>query len=58
VALNKADAMTPQARTSRLRALERAAGAPVRLISGATGEGVPAVLRALMAAMAARAAMA
>jgi GTPase len=47
VALNKADAMTPQARTSRLKALERAAGRPVMLISGATGEGVPAALRAL-----------
>ncbi|MDI3309039.1 MAG: GTPase ObgE [Acetobacteraceae bacterium] len=47
VALNKADAMTPQARTSRLKALERAVGRPVRLISGATGEGVPELLRAL-----------
>ena len=47
VALNKTDAMTPQARTSRLRALERAAGGSVHLISGATGEGVPGVLRVL-----------
>ena len=50
VALNKCDAMTPQARASRLRALERAAGpgaGAVHLISGATGEGVPEVLRAL-----------
>jgi len=47
VALNKADAMTPQARTSRLKALERAVGRPVRLISGATGEGVPELLRVL-----------
>src|SRR5918993_2010153 len=50
VALNKCDAMTPQARASRLRALERAAGSgagAVHLISGATGEGVPEVLRAL-----------
>ena len=47
VALNKADAMTPQARSSRLRALERAAGRRVHLISGATGEGVPALLRSL-----------
>ncbi len=47
VALNKADAMTPQARTARLKALERAAGKPVALISGASGEGVPALLRQL-----------
>jgi GTP-binding protein len=47
VALSKADAMTPQARVSRLKALERAAGRRPMLISGATGEGVPEVLRAL-----------
>jgi GTPase len=47
VALNKADAMTPQARTSRVKALERAAGRKVHLISGATGEGVQDVLRVL-----------
>ncbi|MBM3589222.1 MAG: GTPase ObgE [Alphaproteobacteria bacterium] len=47
VALNKVDAMTPQARISRVKALSRAAGKPVMLISGATGEGVPALLRAL-----------
>jgi len=47
VTLNKADAMTPQARISRVRALSRAAGKPVMLISGATGEGVPELLRAL-----------
>ncbi|WP_431270998.1 GTPase ObgE [Dankookia sp. P2] len=45
--LNKVDAMTPQARASRAKALERAAGVPVMLISGATGEQVPQVLRAL-----------
>ena len=45
--LNKVDAMTPQARASRVKALERAAGVPVMLISGATGEQVPQVLRAL-----------
>ncbi len=49
LALNKTDAMTPQARASRLKALERAAGRPVHLVSGATGEGVPALLRALTA---------
>ncbi|MBD0274513.1 MAG: 50S ribosome-binding GTPase, partial [Acetobacteraceae bacterium] len=47
VALNKADAMTPQARSSRRKAVERAVGRPVQLISGATGEGVPELLRAL-----------
>ena len=47
VALNKADAMTPQARTARLKALERAAGKPVALVSGASGEGVPTLLRQL-----------
>ncbi|MCA3415746.1 MAG: GTPase ObgE [Roseomonas sp.] len=47
LALNKADAMTPQARTSRVKALSRAAGKPVMLISGASGEGVPELLRAL-----------
>ena len=47
VALNKNDAMTPQARISRVKALERACGHKVMLISGATGEGVPEVLRAI-----------
>ena len=51
VALNKLDAMTPQGRTSRLRALERAVGRPVLLLSGATGEGVPQALRALQDAI-------
>lgn len=48
VVLNKVDAMTPQARVSRLKALERATGATVMLAAGATGEGVPKVLRAIM----------
>jgi GTP-binding protein len=47
VALNKMDAMTPQARTSRLKALSRAVGKPVMIISGAAGEGVPDAVRAL-----------
>jgi GTP-binding protein len=47
VALNKLDAMTPQGRASRVKALERACGRKVHVISGATGEGVPEVLRAL-----------
>jgi len=48
VVLNKLDAMTPQARVSRLKALERATGSTVMLAAGATGEGVPQVLRAVM----------
>jgi GTP-binding protein len=52
VALNKTDAMTPQARTARLKALSRAAGKPALLLSGATGEGVQEVLRALAATIA------
>jgi GTP-binding protein len=47
VALNKLDAMTAQAKAGRVKALERACGHPVQVISGATGEGVPAILRAL-----------
>jgi len=48
VVLNKLDAMTPQARVSRLKALERATGSTVMMAAGATGEGVPKVLRAVM----------
>ena len=51
VALNKADAMSPQARASRVKALARAAGRPVLLVSGASGEGVPEALRALAEAV-------
>ncbi len=47
VVLNKLDAMTPQAVASRRKALERAAGRPVMLMAGATGQGVPEVLRAV-----------
>ena len=48
VVLNKLDAMTPQAKISRLKALERATGSTVMMAAGATGEGVPKVLRAIM----------
>ena len=48
VVLNKLDAMTPQGRVSRLKALERATGSTVMMAAGATGEGVPQVLRAIM----------
>jgi GTP-binding protein len=54
VALNKLDAMTPQARASRAKALERAVGRRIHLISGATGEGVPEILRALAGTIARR----
>jgi GTPase len=46
--LNKADAMTPREAAARRTALARAAGQPVMLLSGATGAGLPEVLRALM----------
>ncbi len=46
--LNKSDAMTPRETSARRSALERASGAEVALMAGATGEGVPAVLRRLM----------
>jgi len=49
LALNKADAMTPRQIAARRAALEEAAGRPVMLISGATGAGVPDLLRQLMA---------
>lgn len=47
VVLNKTDAMTAQARASRVKALERASGKPVMLTAGATGENVPELLRKL-----------
>ncbi len=46
--LNKSDAMTPREATSRRVALEKAAGSPVMLLSGATGDNLPVVLRTLM----------
>src|SRR5690348_6193233 len=47
IGLNKADAMTPREASARLAALRKASGRPVYLLSGATGQGVPEVLRAL-----------
>ncbi len=47
IGLNKIDAMTPREAASRAAALRRASGRPVMLLSGATGKGVPEVLRAL-----------
>ncbi|MCC6304495.1 MAG: GTPase ObgE [Rhodobacteraceae bacterium] len=53
VALNKIDALDARTRAGRRRSLARAAGQPVLALSAATGEGVTAVLRALVAAIAA-----
>jgi GTP-binding protein len=47
IGLNKADAMTPREASARRTALARASGRPVFLLSAATGEGVPEILRAL-----------
>ena len=47
VALNKADAMSAREAATRRSALARASGAEVHLISAATGQGVPDLLRAL-----------
>lgn len=46
-ALNKIDALDGRTRAARRRALERAAGSPILLCSGVSGEGVEDVLRAL-----------
>ncbi|NHO53911.1 GTPase ObgE [Acetobacter estunensis] len=47
VVLNKADAMTPQQLSARKRALAKASGSPVMVMSGVSRQGVPEVLRAL-----------
>ena len=52
-ALNKIDALDARTLGSRRRALEKAAGGPVMLLSGVTKAGVPEVLRALYARIAA-----
>ena len=49
--LNKSDAMTAREISSRRRALEKASGQQVRVISGVSGDGVPEVIRALMDAV-------
>jgi GTP-binding protein len=51
VALNKADAIAPRALSARRSALARAAGKPVLVLSGATGQGRAEALRALWAAV-------
>lgn len=47
IGLNKADAMTAREAAARRAALRKASGGNVLLLSGATGQGVPDVLRAL-----------
>jgi len=47
IGLNKSDAMTPRESSARLAALRKASGRPVYLLSGASGQGVPEVLRVL-----------
>jgi GTPase len=49
VALNKIDALDPDTRAERAAELEAAAGAPPMLVSGVSGEGVTALLRAALA---------
>jgi GTP-binding protein len=49
VALNKIDALAPVLRAKRVDAVKRAAQVPVLKMSGVSGEGVEAVLRALAA---------
>ncbi|OYX18675.1 MAG: GTPase ObgE, partial [Rhodobacterales bacterium 32-66-9] len=55
VALNKTDAMTAREITDRRRALEKASGGQVQVISGVSGKGLPEVLRALYATITAEA---
>jgi GTP-binding protein len=51
IALNKTDAMSAREISSRRAALAKASGQPVHLLSGATGEGVPELLRAVQDAV-------
>jgi GTP-binding protein len=53
LALNKADALTPDELKQQAARLKRAAGKAPLIVSAATGAGVPEVLRALMAVIAA-----
>src|SRR5271168_3326479 len=47
IGLNKADSMTPREASARMAALRKASGRPVYLLSGATGNGLPEILRVL-----------
>jgi GTP-binding protein len=49
VGLNKADAVDAETLAARRGALERVSGAPVLVLSGASGQGVPEVLRVVRA---------
>ena len=49
LALNKIDAMSEDDIKKRVKALKKASGRDVMLVSGVSGEGVPEVLRALVA---------
>ena len=51
VALNKSDSMSAREASARAGALRRATGSDVALISAATGDGVPALLRRLQDAV-------
>ena len=51
VALNKADALTPDQIKQQVARLKRAAKTTALIVSGATGQGVPEVVRALRAAI-------
>jgi GTP-binding protein len=50
-ALNKADALDARTLSTRRRALEKASGGPVLVMSGVSGQGLTEVLRALYAAI-------
>jgi GTP-binding protein len=52
LALNKTDAMDAKQISDRRRALEKASGGEVHVISGVSGKGLPEVLRALYARIA------
>ena len=47
IVLNKCDALTPTQKTAKKRALAKASGADVMLLSGVTHEGLPELLRFL-----------
>jgi GTP-binding protein len=51
VALNKTDAMDAKQISDRRRALEKASGGPVMVISGVSGKGLQDTLRAIYAAI-------
>ena len=51
LALNKVDALDPDERKAKAKALKKAAGVTPHLISGVSGEGVQAVLRAAFQAV-------